>query len=351
MPPWPTIHDTEPMLTIEPPPAAFIIGWTAWAAKNWCRRLVAKRSSQYSGVTVSHGWRSSRAALLTSTVIGPCASAASATARRSAAISRRSQARNSGRPCPAASISATSASLASRARSRNATREPCSQKRRTIWAPMPEPPPVTSTERPSGWGRRPTPTCLPPARSAAQPPRSRACRRCLAFPEAGRVPRKDSRTRILAKIPTLRCIWSPRAPTPFRVLTRAPRFLEYRTVGDLVGRPAVGATAPGERVRAQAIRFHDRVPPPHPPNGWGDFLADVTPHSSAGFARTRPCNVVQIVSMWQLETGVGGTTRAGCRFSLYGLGAPFPEAGAASFGDGGCRWGLHEPAGSEAHAR
>ena len=56
---------------MEPPPAAAIAGATAWAAKNWWRRLTAKRSSQYSGVTLSIAWRSSWAALLTSTRIGP----------------------------------------------------------------------------------------------------------------------------------------------------------------------------------------------------------------------------------------------------------------------------------------
>jgi hypothetical protein len=34
MPPWPTIHDTEPKLTIAPPPAAAMPGATACAAKN-----------------------------------------------------------------------------------------------------------------------------------------------------------------------------------------------------------------------------------------------------------------------------------------------------------------------------
>ena len=46
MPPWPTIQLVEPKLTIEPPPASFIIGNTAWAAKNWCLRFTAIRSSQ-----------------------------------------------------------------------------------------------------------------------------------------------------------------------------------------------------------------------------------------------------------------------------------------------------------------
>ncbi|GIR50992.1 MAG: hypothetical protein CM15mP60_0530 [Alphaproteobacteria bacterium] len=56
---------------IEPPPAAIMPGATAWIAKNIWRMLVACRSSQYSGVTSCHLWRSSRAALLASTVAGP----------------------------------------------------------------------------------------------------------------------------------------------------------------------------------------------------------------------------------------------------------------------------------------
>ena len=54
LPPWPIIQLTEPKLMIELPPAAFIMGYTACAAKNWWRRFTAMRSSQYSGVTVSN---------------------------------------------------------------------------------------------------------------------------------------------------------------------------------------------------------------------------------------------------------------------------------------------------------
>ena len=32
--PWPIIQETEPKLTIAPPPAACMSGKTAWAAKN-----------------------------------------------------------------------------------------------------------------------------------------------------------------------------------------------------------------------------------------------------------------------------------------------------------------------------
>jgi hypothetical protein len=147
MPPWPIIQLTEPKLMIEPPPAAFIIGCTAWAAKNWCLRFTAMRSSQYSGVTVSNLWRSSWAALLTSTVIGPCRSAAWRMARRSASISRRSHSMNKGSRSPAAATSVTSAALGSTAMSTNATLAPCAAKWRTSAAPMPLPPPVMNTER------------------------------------------------------------------------------------------------------------------------------------------------------------------------------------------------------------
>src|SRR5262247_3071329 len=57
MPPWPTSHEVEPRLMMDPPPAAAIAGATAWAAKNWWRTFTAKRSSQYSGVTLSIGCR------------------------------------------------------------------------------------------------------------------------------------------------------------------------------------------------------------------------------------------------------------------------------------------------------
>ena len=40
------IQATELKLTIEPPPASFMPGATAWMAKNWWRRLTAMRSSQ-----------------------------------------------------------------------------------------------------------------------------------------------------------------------------------------------------------------------------------------------------------------------------------------------------------------
>ena len=71
MPPGFSMKLTELKLMMEPPPAAIMSSFTACAQKNWWRRLVAIRSSQYSGVTSSIAWRSSRAALLTSTVNAP----------------------------------------------------------------------------------------------------------------------------------------------------------------------------------------------------------------------------------------------------------------------------------------
>lgn len=71
MPPWPMTQDTEPILTMAPPPALAMPFQTAWAQKNWWRKLIAIRSSQYSGVTESIEWRSSWAALLINTVIAP----------------------------------------------------------------------------------------------------------------------------------------------------------------------------------------------------------------------------------------------------------------------------------------
>jgi len=96
IPPWPTSHEVEPKLMMEPPPAAVMSGATACAAKKWWRRFTAKRSSQYSGVTRSIVWRSSCAALLTSTRIGPSRALASAMADWSAGMSRRSHGRNVG---------------------------------------------------------------------------------------------------------------------------------------------------------------------------------------------------------------------------------------------------------------
>ena len=53
---------------------AFIAGITACAMKNWWRRFTFMRLSQYSGVTCSIVWRSSLAALLSSTSKPPSAS-------------------------------------------------------------------------------------------------------------------------------------------------------------------------------------------------------------------------------------------------------------------------------------
>src|SRR6185369_2181140 len=152
MPPCPTIHEVEPKLTMEPPPAAAIPGATAWAAKNWCRRFTAKRSSQYSGVTASMAWRSSWAALLTSTRTAPQRASTCATAARRAAISRRSHGMKSGAGIPRPPRRAASASEASRRMSTKATRARCAHRCSTMEAPMPLPPPVTKTTRSSRLG-------------------------------------------------------------------------------------------------------------------------------------------------------------------------------------------------------
>ena len=137
-------HEFDPMLMIEPPPASIMPGTTAWMAKNMCRKLVAKRSSQYSGVTSSQPWRSSRAALLTSTVGAPMRSAIRAKAARSWSMSRRSQGSKASSP----SVPATSASAVFSSKSTKPTRAPCAAKAFTISAPMPEAPPVTRTDLP-----------------------------------------------------------------------------------------------------------------------------------------------------------------------------------------------------------
>ena len=50
-PAMPRIHDTEPRLMMDPPPARIMPGATACAAKKWCRKLTARLSSQYPCVT------------------------------------------------------------------------------------------------------------------------------------------------------------------------------------------------------------------------------------------------------------------------------------------------------------
>src|SRR5215217_4946323 len=64
----------DPRLMIEPPPASRIISATAWAAKKWCRRLTAIRSSHRARSISATLSRWSFAALLTSTRIGPSCS-------------------------------------------------------------------------------------------------------------------------------------------------------------------------------------------------------------------------------------------------------------------------------------
>src|SRR5689334_17556721 len=87
-------HETDPMLMIDPPPAFFMPGTTHCAAKNWCRRFTARRWSQYAGVTSSNRWRSSFAALFTSTDTGPDCFSISAKFARNESTLVRSHGRN-----------------------------------------------------------------------------------------------------------------------------------------------------------------------------------------------------------------------------------------------------------------
>ena len=105
------------------------------------------RSSKYSDVTSSSLWRSSWAALLTSTVIGPNVLRTEATAFFSAAMSVRSQ-------CSKWTfwrlrlMRATSAFDSFSLMSMKATFDPWAAKCSTMDSPMPDPPPVTRTVRP-----------------------------------------------------------------------------------------------------------------------------------------------------------------------------------------------------------
>jgi hypothetical protein len=67
MPPCFSFQLTEPKLTIDPPPFAFMSAATFFAAKNWCLRLTAIPASQLADVVSSIEWRWSLAALLSST--------------------------------------------------------------------------------------------------------------------------------------------------------------------------------------------------------------------------------------------------------------------------------------------
>ena len=152
MPPVLECQLMEPKLTMEPPPAAFIIGATAWMAKNWWRKLVAIRSSQNAGVTSCQAWRWSLAALFTSTVTGPSFRATAAIAACSAAMSVRSQCWKNGSGWPASRNDWHRAKAASSAMSTNATWAPWWAKAETSAAPMPDAPPVTNTTRPRKLG-------------------------------------------------------------------------------------------------------------------------------------------------------------------------------------------------------
>ena len=151
MPPRPIIQEAEPKLMMEPPPATFMSSSTACEAKNWCFRFTPMRSSQYSGVTSSVTWRSSRAALLTRMVMGPSADLILSMARRSASMSRTSQSSKCDLAPAPAMLAITSAAAVS-SMSMKPTWVFCLAKASTMEAPMPLAPPVTSATLPASEG-------------------------------------------------------------------------------------------------------------------------------------------------------------------------------------------------------
>ena len=146
MPPCLSIQLTEPRLTIDPAPAAFMSAATFFAAKNWCLRLTAMPASQLSGVVASMAWRWSLAALLISAAIGPIWPRSLAIAASSAPMSVRSAAENTG-ACREFSRRITRLAAELSSMSMNPTRAPCRANCSTSAAPMPVAPPVTSTVR------------------------------------------------------------------------------------------------------------------------------------------------------------------------------------------------------------
>src|SRR5712671_2645138 len=136
---------TEAMLTIAPPPRLRICGMTAWVPLNGPRRLTAMTRSQSATGIAAIVCRVIVPAELTSTSIPPATAAISDASRAKAAPSATSSA------CPVAPppISAATFAAASPSRSITATRAPALAKARLLAAPMPLPPPVTSTILPA----------------------------------------------------------------------------------------------------------------------------------------------------------------------------------------------------------
>src|SRR5262245_28872876 len=155
MPPSAVFQLIDPKLMIEPPPRRFICGATDWMAKNIGRRLIAMRSSQYSGVTLLQSWRMSLAALLTSTPTSPRSRPTRSIVAWKAGISVMSQRVKCGATPYCARMVSHNARLDASSMSTKATRAPWSTKPSTMAASMPEPPPVTNTVLPRKLGYLP----------------------------------------------------------------------------------------------------------------------------------------------------------------------------------------------------
>jgi hypothetical protein len=154
MPPCLSFQLTEPKLTIEPPPAAFMSVLTFLAAKNWCFRFTAMPLSQLSGVVSSILWRWSLAALFSSTVIGPRRPRIMSIAASSFAMSVMSACTNSGGVFAPGVNRLTSASAFGTSMSTKPTRAPCATNCSTSVSPMPVEPPVINTTRSTKLGYR-----------------------------------------------------------------------------------------------------------------------------------------------------------------------------------------------------
>lgn len=76
---------------MEPPPSRCMSGITACVANTWWRRFTATLRSNAVASTSASAWRTSLAALLTSTAIGPMCVRTAAMAACSASSSVRSQ--------------------------------------------------------------------------------------------------------------------------------------------------------------------------------------------------------------------------------------------------------------------
>ena len=143
----------EEMLTIEPPPAAFIGSITAFMPSQqptaFTSRIRRKSASGISAMLANF----STPALLTSTSSRPNASVASATAAAQSASEVTSWCtyRQQSAPSPSATYLPRSSST-----SPNTTRAPSATKCRTCDLPMPRAPPVIRATLPSS-----LPICLP----------------------------------------------------------------------------------------------------------------------------------------------------------------------------------------------